>query len=298
MLALLAGCGSDDGDKVQYTIEPQLDFVSVNFKAGASAPTPLDTIAITFRYRDGDSDIGLTEADRETPYDPYLFLLERDGTLIIAGSERIEAPYNGRTTSFIKIVRGPFTGKLVTLDARENPAFSNAIPPLEYPYTCLNYRAGDVLVSAEDTEILNDSHVVSDSLIIDDTKYYILAESDNVLYSRRNENTLNLYIDFLVEANDGAFSEFDFTRDLPSKICTPGFDTRLPLLAAFPPGRHATPLFTFNILSEKEGEITYAMTSSGFRDLFANKNLKLRVSVRDRALHGSNEIETTVFRVQ
>jgi hypothetical protein len=153
------------------------------------------------------------------------------------------------------------------------------------------------LVAADNKNILNDSHVISDSLTMVGMKFYILSTVDNTLYSERNENALNLYVDFLVEGNDGTYTEFDFTRDLPDKICTPGFDTRLPLLSTLSRGRHTTPLFHFNIISEKEGEITYAMASSGLRDLFTGKNLKLRVSLKDRALHASNVIETTVFRV-
>ena len=296
MLALIAGCGSDDGDKIQYTIEPQLDFVSVDFKTGSSTSTSIDTIAVTFHYRDGDGDIGLTEQDRGVPYQAFNFFLENGSTLTPVPGGRVDADYNGGVSSFVLISPGTATGTLATLDTREKPAFSG-LPPLLYPYTCLNYRAGNVLVAADNKNILDDSHVISDSLTISGGKFYILSTVDNTLYSERNENALNLYVDFLVEGNDETYTEFDFTRDLPDKICTPGFDTRLPLLSTLSRGHHTTPLFRFNIISEKEGEITYAMASSGLRNLFTGKNLKLRLSLKDRALHTSNVIETAIFRV-
>ena len=296
MLALIAGCGSDDGDKIQYTLEPQLDFVSVDFKTGSSTSTSIDTIAVTFHYRDGDSDIGLTEQDRGVPYQAFNFFLENGSTLTPVPGGRVDADYNGGVSSFVLISPGTATGTLATLDTREKPAFSG-LPPLLYPYTCLNYRAGNVLVAADNKNILDDSHVISDSLTISGGKFYILSTVDNTLYSERNENALNLYVDFLVEGNDETYTEFDFTRDLPDKICTPGFDTRLPLLSTLSRGHHTTPLFRFNIISEEEGEITYAMASSGLRNLFTGKNLKLRLSLKDRALHTSNVIETAIFRV-
>jgi hypothetical protein len=297
MLALIAGCGSDDGNEQQYTIEPQLDFVSVNFSRGASASTPIDTIALTFRYRDGDSDIGLSEQDLDAPYQAFNFFLENGSTLTPVPGGRVDAVYNGGISSFVLVSPGTATGKLVTLETREKPAFSE-LPPLLYPYSCLNYRAGNVLVAADNKSILDDSHVISDSLTMSGKKFYILSTADNILYSERNENALNLYVDFLVEGNNGTYTEFDFTRDLPTKVCAQGFDTRLPRLASLTPGRHTDFVFDLNIISPKEGEITYAMASSGFRDLFTGKNMKLRVVLKDRALHASNVIETPIFRVQ
>jgi hypothetical protein len=296
MLALIAGCGRDEGNEQQYTIEPQLDFVSANFSRGASTSTPIDTIAVTFRYRDGDSDIGLTEQDRDVPYQSFNFFLENGSTLTPVPGSRVDAQYNGDVSSFVLISPSSAAGTLATLETREKPAFSN-LPPLLYPYSCLNYRAGNVLVAADNKNILDDSHVISDSLTLSGKKFYILSTVDNTFYSERNENALNLYVDFLVEGNDGTYTEFDFTRDLSDKICTPGFDTRLPLLSSLSRGHHTTPLFRFTIVSEKEGEITYAMASSGLRNLFTGKNLKLRLSLKDRALHASNVMETTTIRV-
>jgi hypothetical protein len=297
MLALLAGCGSDDGNNdVQYTIEPQLDFVSTKFTRSASA-SPIDTIAVTFRYRDGDGDIGLTIEDQDVPYQSYNFFLENESTLTSIPGRRVDVPYDLTLMPFVVVTPGAATGKLATIETREKPAFNN-LPPLLYPYSCLNYRAGGILVAAKDKSILDDSHVITDSLTMEGEKFYLLHSTDNTFYSEQNENALNLYIEFLVEGNDGTFTEFDFTRDLPTKTCAQGFNTRLPLLSSFTPGHHTDLVFDFNILSQKEGEITYAMASSGFRDLFTGKNLKLRLSLKDRALHASNVIETTIFRLQ
>lgn len=297
MLALLAGCGSDDGSNdVQYTIEPQLEFVSVKFVAGATA-APIDTVAVTFRYRDGDGDIGLTETDRDAPYQSYNFFLENGTTLTPVPGARVDVQYNQSVATFVLVDPGTATGTLATLETREKPAFSE-LPPLVYPYSCLNYRAGSILVAAKNKSILNDSHVISDSLLMEGEKFYILSSIDNTFYSEQNENALNLFVDFLVEGNDGTYTEFDFTRDLPTKVCAQGFDTRLPLLSALTPGHHTLLVFDFTITSDKQGEITYAMTSSGFRDLFNGKNLKLRLSLKDRALHESNSIETSVIRIQ
>lgn len=297
MLALLAGCGSDDGGSNEpIPIEPQLDFVSVNFVDGDE--TSLDTIALTIRYRDGDGDIGLTSTDQDVPYQPYNFFLENGTTLTPVPGVRINIPLeSGNSSTALWIKPGTTAGKLVTLETREKPAFSN-LPQMVYPYSCLNYRAGDVAVAAADKQILDDSHVITDTVVISNQEFYILPAIKNSVYSERNENSLNLYVDLLQEESNGTYSTFDFTRDLPTKICSPGLDAQLPLLSAFAVGHHAYFAFNFDINSMNEGQITYFIVSAAFHDLFANKNVKLRVSLKDRALHESNTIETSVFRIQ
>jgi hypothetical protein len=299
MLVLLAGCGRDDEgtSNEELAIEPQLDFISARFARNASPSSSIDTIAVTFRYRDGDSNIGLTTDDQDVPYQSYNFFLENGSVLTPIPGRRVNVPYDMTIMTFVVVTPGAATGKLATIESREKPAFSS-LPPYLYPYSCLYYQAGGVLVAASDKRILDGSHVITDSLTMEGAKFYLLHSTDNTFYSERNENALNLYIDFLVEQNDGTFTEFDFTRDLPTKVCAQSFDTRLPLLSALTPGRHRDQVFDFNIISDKEGEITYTMISSGFRDLFINKNLKLRVSLKDRSLYESNTIETSVFRVQ
>src|SRR5687767_8353869 len=112
MLVLIAGCGSDDGNNdVEYAIEPQLDFVSTKFTRSASASSPIDTIAVTFRYRDGDGDIGLTIEDRDVPYQSYNFFLENESTLTSIPGRRVDVPYDLTIMPFVVVAPGAATGK-------------------------------------------------------------------------------------------------------------------------------------------------------------------------------------------
>jgi hypothetical protein len=55
----------------------------------------------------------------------------------------------------------------------------------------------------------------------------------------------------------------------------------------------------FPVLSEKtgllEGNLEYALTSVGIQATFGTRTLKLKIRIRDRALHVSNDVETKEF---
>jgi hypothetical protein len=101
----------------------------------------------------------------------------------------------------------------------------------------------------------------------------------DTVYFQLNPNHYNIFVDFLVKQNNGSFIEYDFRKEL----CTT-YDGRMPILSK--DIGQETPL---------EGTIRYAMVGVGFKLIFSIKTLKLRVSVRDRALNKSNEMVTPEF---
>lgn len=99
-----------------------------------------------------------------------------------------------------------------------------------------------------------------------------------------NENHYNILIDFLLEDPDGSFVEFDWYK----LFCTT-YD-------GFFSGRHGKDgHFILKPLGPKKGQLTYWMISTGFNHLFGEKRIKLRVYIKDKALHNSNVIDTEPF---
>jgi hypothetical protein len=100
-----------------------------------------------------------------------------------------------------------------------------------------------------------------------------------MIYFETNPNHYNITVDFLVW--DGTtFKEFDFRKE----FCNQTFDGRFPPLQ--------------DNESRIEGTLLYSMSSRGFETIFSIKRLKLRVAIKDRALHESAVIETPEFTLQ
>jgi hypothetical protein len=105
----------------------------------------------------------------------------------------------------------------------------------------------------------------------------------DTLYFELNPDYYNITIDFLVKNADGSFTEFDLTKEFDYPGCGGTFDGRFPILFKDKPG------------SPLEGTIRYGMGSLAFKAFFSIKPLKIRVQIKDRALHTSAFIETPEF---
>ena len=144
---------------------------------------------------------------------------------------------------------------LVTYEDKRTNPAFSALPDFTNPFNCINW------------EIRRNANNV-----VQDTVYFEL-----------NPDHHNIEVDFLVKNPDGSFTEFDWTKEFFYPNCGVTFDGRFPILYEDRPG------------SPLEGTIRYGMGSSGFRILFSLKTIKLRVQIKDRALHRSNIIETPEF---
>jgi hypothetical protein len=102
--------------------------------------------------------------------------------------------------------------------------------------------------------------------------YYLVQDS---LYAVLNPDHYNIEVDFFVKEGS-TFVEFDWRKE----FCTT-FDGRFPILSD-----------NENAL---DGTLKYNMESRGFKILFGDKTLKLRIEIKDRALNRSNVIETGEF---
>ena len=132
-----------------------------------------------------------------------------------------------------------------------------------------------LLIDAEDRPALDASIQIVDSFPRTKPLHYQIRDT---LYYTTNPNHYNIEVDFLVKdpTAPGGFREFDWREE----YCTT-FDGRFPVFS--------------DKQSSIDGILRYSMTSLGFTSVFSIKTLKLRVSIKDRALHTSNVIETPEF---
>lgn len=102
---------------------------------------------------------------------------------------------------------------------------------------------------------------------------------NDTLYVKYNENYNNFVIELMTKKN-GQFEVFDFREEL----CV------APLSGRFPRVKD-----DFNVEKPLEGVIDFKPPSFGFFTLFRNDTLKLRMRIKDRALHDSNVVESCEF---
>lgn len=127
------------------------------------------------------------------------------------------------------------------------------------PYNCVDY------------EILRKESSVNGSLVV----------TADTLYVIRNPNYFNFFLTFLVKQADGSFREFNPALD---RNCAPPYNGRFFILNTEYDIRPLT------------GELQYTLVS-GFRLLFRNDIIKLRVQIQDRSLNKSQILETEEFNI-
>lgn len=199
-----------------------------------------------------------------------------DGDLGL-GTDEIDSPYNEQNFFLDK------NGKLITVRttaADLDPG--DVIPPFEKPYNCLNYLYDSLFVPESQKSVFDETYNVADTFLSGSVRYYTLLDT---FYIEKNPNHYNITVEFLTKNGDGTFSTYDWRTVYDYPACGETFDGRFPILNDG--NSHAL-----------EGTLSYAMKSNGFLPLLGSKTLKLRVQIKDRALHSSNIIETGEFTLR
>jgi hypothetical protein len=127
------------------------------------------------------------------------------------------------------------------------------------------------------------------------TSWELEEDKNNVVidtvYIERNPNHFNIFIDYLIKNNDGTFTEFNFDDFFIFPFCGDAVfnGARIPNLSK-----------EIGKNSPLDGKITFNITATiGALDLlFSIKTLKLKISIVDRALNKSNEVESKEFTLQ
>jgi hypothetical protein len=111
----------------------------------------------------------------------------------------------------------------------------------------------------------------------------------DTIYTEFNSDFNNVIIEYLIKQTDGTFKKYDIDEVFLYPDC--GDRTlgggRIPNLSKNV--GNPTPL---------DGKIVWSIKSFGFDAIFSIKVLKLRIYIKDRALHKSNIVESKEFTLQ
>jgi hypothetical protein len=252
----------------EFPSTPQIEFDKVQF---VDAQT--DSLILYIKFKDGDGDLGLDNSNPQYidyPFNNSFFFQEHNG--VVDTLHTISRESTTQVQYDILDIPNPANGKLVFPRTRKKPAYSY-LPP----YNCVDYEyliARNLLIDQADYAVLDKTVRITDTLKSSTTTYYQIQDT---LLTATNPNHYNIEVDFFVKRGDNDFVEFDWKKE----YCTQSYDGRFPVLA--------------ERSGALEGTLRYTMNSVGFTNIFSIKVLKLRIQIKDRALHRSNVIETPEF---
>jgi hypothetical protein len=278
-------------DPPEFPVVPQIEYEDVVFKEG-NATNRTDSLIVTLKFKDGDGDLGIDAADpqyNDAPFNNLNFFQtnEVDKSLIEISTKQLAVEninkQGTRTTENLYMLQlnNPAAGKLVFPRTRKQSGFST-LPA----YSCEFYeyfRAANYAIKAEDKGVLDATAMVDTIYNRIEGKrvptHFIIRDT---LYFQVNKNHYNIDVDFLVKesptpTNPDGFVLYNWRK----QFCQQDLDGRFPILT--------------DKVGPLEGQIRYAMTTIGFRKIFTIKTLKLRITVRDRALNESNTVFSKEF---
>jgi hypothetical protein len=268
-------------DPPEFPVVPQIEFERVEF-------IEPDSLILYIKFKDGDGDLGLDNANLDyisNPYHNTFFYQENNGkidslvtyTVAISNEEQYH----------VLDIPNPEKGKLVFPRTRKKPGYGYLPNPevnlcVNYEYVNLNNRK--IIIAKENLGVLDDLSLDNlDTLPKKEAaalhrfsksgEFFILQDT---LYYTPNPNHYNIDVDFFQDFGAG-FEEYDW-RVI---FCQPFDDGRFPVLS--------------ENSSAVEGTLKYALITKGYNNIFGVRPLKLRIQIRDRALHNSNIIETQPF---
>lgn len=281
IFSFFIGCQKDDDQT--YPVQPFIEFQKVTFIEGHSNNDP-DTLMINFTYQDGDADLGLNlePMDIGSPYHHhYVFIADDKGDLT---KTPVWAAWTRDGSSGIahysKINFTPRAGdKIITSETREKEGYGFL------PEDQCRYAPGALLLTENQLSLFEDPNIVR-TVPSGNEELYVVFDA---FYHEVNPAHFTIEVDFLLRQPDGSFTEFDFANE----FCWWNFDGRFPRM----PFERFGP-FKAKQHSRWNGELQYSMPFIGYKQLFGDRKIKLRVLIRDRSLNESNIIETPEFTLE
>ncbi len=173
----------------EFSLEPQIEFVSLDY----IDTEVVDSLILSFRFEDGNGDIGLDNEfnDLIKPYQVFNTIIDAEDSLVTISGQGIILP---------------FFAAPILIDQRDGETVYFFFPEEKspIPFSETDHRPS---YNCEDYEIIN----------------------ADTFYVERNEFHHNFHIEFL-KKNNGNYSVMDFRRIFNSDDCTLGnFDGRIPI---------------------------------------------------------------------
>jgi hypothetical protein len=269
-------------DPPEYSAVPQIEFNDIAFYEVGDF-SEQDSLVLWIDFKDGDGDLGLNSKDPSHISDPFhdanYFVEDGSGGLI-------PIPKAVRYTDIPPMLKlSGQQGKLATVRTRKKPlytylpAYDGDNCPVRFIRNgiadTVRYSYERIYISEEDGHIIDGTYNIEDTLRAQDfPDIYVVR--DTVLI-KPNPYHDNIWVDWLIQGNDGSFTVFDWSE----VSCGTIFEARFPVLE--------------DRTRAVEGTLQYSMKSFGLLPLFSIKTIKLRITIWDRALHKSNVIETPPF---
>ena len=182
-VVILNSCFSTE----EFPSIPRIEYQSIDYRDTDG----IDSLVLSFRFEDGDGDIGLNNEfnDLVNPYHIYSLILDADDSIVTISQEVLAFP----------LYAAP------VLIEEQNGETQRVFFPAE-----------KVVFSESD---LRPAYNCQDYEIIDEDTFYVA----------RNENHYNFHVDFLKKTR-GEYEPIDFQTIFNSDDCTLGnFDGRIPL---------------------------------------------------------------------
>jgi len=280
LLSFLVAVTSSCFNPPEFPVVPQIEFDKIEF-INSPDPSDFDSLNLYIRFKDGDGDLGFTKsaADISAPFQNSFYYQENNGSLKPLSTV---SGFVGDVEYDLLEIADPLIGKLVTYGTRKKAGYD--FLPQTFGCSSYEYLGGPfnpdkssdgrrLLIEKADLPALGPQVKLVDSIPTQDPQYYQIRDT---LYFTPNPNHYNIKVEFLVKDSGGGFNLFDWQKE----FCTT-FDGRFPVFS--------------DKQSSIDGTLKYSMTSFGFTSLFSIKTLKLRISIKDRALNQSNVIETPEF---
>lgn len=258
-------------DPPEFSNVPQIDFLNVYFKEG-TVDNPTDSLVVSISFRDGDGDLGLSGDQIDDPYQDVFYGLAGNGQVTEASKETLFSDL----PQFVDVPDGA-TGKLVTVRTLQDPAYTDDLPPfIDAQASCTDYKLQTIYIQDKDKHIIDNTYAEIDTMISPNGFPPVYVVKD-MFYFKRNPNHRNIEVEFWVNDGTGKYTLFDWEKE----YCEAAFNQRFPVLS-----EKTGPL---------EGNLQYALTSVGIKATFSIKTLRLKIRIRDRALHVSNDVQTEDF---
>jgi hypothetical protein len=272
-------------DPPEFPVEPQIDLKGIYFGVD---PVKTDSIVLSISFKDGDGDLGLRTDQIDYPFHPRNYFLKNNGQLIKVPTI---APFSN-IPPIIYRNEGQ-TGKLATLEDLNDPLYADEMDSYIYPYTCNTYIFDSLSLDFVDKEFVDASYNITDTLTSNCPQpftpecpegIYIVKE---IWYSKKNPDYDNIEVIFEVrtntpDPNDPDYEVLDW-ETVTGTQCGTSYNGRFPVLGD---EDKDAPL---------DGILHYSMKSEGFYFVLGSKTFRLKIKIKDRALHTSNEITTADY---
>lgn len=268
----------------EFPLEPKIEFVDWYFKDSPDLSDD-DSLVVTISFQDGDGDLGLasddgtvyryriigiTDEDRleSYPFHENDFFVD-DGTKLYPISELSPGSVNSNM-------------KITTKAASDRISLPDFYA---FPGKCKNYMIDSALVSGDLRSTLEDDMILGEYFSGSGKPYYLIADT---FYVEPNPRYYNIDVKFFTQGEnpadddphddpDDGWEELDW-ESIYNPECGTSFSARFPLIAD---DDKSTP---------KEGNIEYAMRSSGLNPVLGTRIFRLEIFIRDRAGHVSNTV--------